>query len=498
MPSLIVILSPASLLDMVPQPGISAEYYDLATERFKMGNHFVFDEAHFSSSARPPGAFQLLFDLGLDNFPIDTSPPILASCYAPQPPLTKIKPGVTTLACYIPLSLMEFASAPVAAAATLIADPTVSHYDALTIEVCGNPFGPSFDEPINIQGSHETAGLILLYDLDRGRCRITTMQAGTPANRIHTWKSRLRGAYILRINTRDVTTVLDIADAVQAARLSHVSHITVTLTFDKIVNTLNHAGLPQLYFDQICVIKNHLQKIQRPQINKASISGTPNLTRRKLHLSDAWPEWLAAEHVQLDNYHAQGMFGTPTVPPPNSPLFYWVWVYKVKEMEDNWKKARAVCDGSSTRGGAAHISGHTFAPTPDMIDLRLQVALVAQRGLALYHADVSNTFAEAARPEQMYYMHIDAPFCEWWNARFPTQPLLPGQAIPILKNLQGHPKASRQWSIHIDKILVRKLALMSTTHAPCLYQGTVAGKSILFLRQVDDFSYRLHTSWHLV
>jgi hypothetical protein len=106
----------------------------------------------------------------------------------------------------------------------------------------------------------------------------------------------------------------------------------------------------------------------------------------------------------------------------------------------------------------------------------------------LYHADVSNAFAEAARPKQMYYMRIDAPFCEWWNARFPTQPLLPGQAIPILKNLQGHPEAPRQGSIHIDKILVRKLALTSTTHAACLYRGTVAGESILFLRQVDDFS----------
>jgi hypothetical protein len=110
--------------------------------------------------------------------------------------------------------------------------------------------------------------------------------------------------------------------------------------------------------------------MQQPQVNKASISGTPNLTCHKLQQSDAWPEWLAAEHIQLDNYHTQGMFGTPTVPPPNLAIFYWVWVYKIKEMEDNRKKAHAVCDGS-TCGGAAHISGHTFAPTPDMIDLCL-------------------------------------------------------------------------------------------------------------------------------
>jgi hypothetical protein len=156
-------------------------------------------------------------------------------------------------------------------------------------------------------------------------------------------------------------------------------------------------------------------------------------------------------------------------------------------MEDNQKKARAVCDGS-TRSGATHISGHSVAPTPDMIDLRLQVTLAAQRGLTLYHADVSNAFAEAARPKQMYHMRIDAPFHEWWNTRFPTHLLLPGQAIPILKNLQGHPEAPCQWSIHIHKILVKKIAVTSTTHVSCLYSSTVHGESILFLRQVDDFS----------
>jgi hypothetical protein len=112
--------------------------------------------------------------------------------------------------------------------------------------------------------------------------------------------------------------------------------------------------------------------------------------------------------------------------------------------------------GGNDSSGWSHvfISGHTFAPTPGMIDLRLQVALAAQRGLKLYHADVSNAFAKAARLEQTYYMRIDAPFCEWWNARFPTQTRLPGQAIPILKNLQEHREAPRLWSIHINNILV--------------------------------------------
>jgi hypothetical protein len=162
---------------------------------------------------------QLLFDLGLDTFLVESPPPASAISFAPQPPLTKFKPGITTLACYVPLPLLEFTSAPVATAAPLIADTPVSRYDALTIELCGDPFGPSFDEPINIQGSHATADFLLLYDIDQGRCQITAaMQPGTPANHIHTWKSRLRGAYILRINTHDVTSILDATHAVRDVR----------------------------------------------------------------------------------------------------------------------------------------------------------------------------------------------------------------------------------------------------------------------------------------
>jgi hypothetical protein len=74
--------------------------------------------------------------------------PAAKRCFAPQPPLASKQPGITTLACFIPLPLIEFASAPVAVAATLLVDSNVTRYDAITIELCGNPFGLSLDEPI--------------------------------------------------------------------------------------------------------------------------------------------------------------------------------------------------------------------------------------------------------------------------------------------------------------------------------------------------------------
>ena len=191
-------------------------YYDLVSKRLKTGNHFVYDEAHFGSASRPPGA-QLLFDLGLRTILPDTSPAVSKIWFAPQPPVAKLAPTVLPLAQYTPLPLLEFLSAPVASAAALSSHSDVSRSAALTVEFCNDPFGPSFDEPVNIQGPHATAGLLLLFDIDRGRCQLTAMQPGTPAHRIHAWKSRLRGAYILRIDDTDVTTVLDVTDAIRDA-----------------------------------------------------------------------------------------------------------------------------------------------------------------------------------------------------------------------------------------------------------------------------------------
>ena len=83
-------------------------------------------------------------------------------------------------------------------------------------------------------------------------------------------------------------------------------------------------------------------------------------------------------------------------------------------------------------------------------------------------------------------MRIDSQFTDWWLAN--GNPAIPvGHVIPILKNLQGHPEAPRQWSKHIDAIL-RQHGFCPTIHAPCLYRATIGNENIIFLRQVDDFA----------
>jgi hypothetical protein len=53
--------------------------------------------------------------------------------------------------------------------------------------------------------------------------------------------------------------------------------------------------------------------------------------------------------------------------------------------------------------------------------------------------------------------------------------------------MQGHPESPRLWEKHTDSIL-RKIGLTPTVQEPCLYSGTINSKSVLFMRQVDDFA----------
>ena len=45
-----------------------------------------------------------------------------------------------------------------------------------------------------------------------------------------------------------------------------------------------------------------------------------HFTRRKLRTLANWPQWLAGERKQLDQFHELGMFGEPCKLPPNGIL----------------------------------------------------------------------------------------------------------------------------------------------------------------------------------
>jgi hypothetical protein len=179
------------------------------------------------------------------------------------------------------------------------------------------------------------------------------------------------------------------------------------------------------------------------------------------------------------------MFGQPVAVTEDDAVFHLVWTYSIKAV-DGRKKARYVCD-DSTRSGQVRVLAETYANCVDQTSARMFYAIAAVENLLIYGADVSNAFAEAPPPKQGFFIRPDRAFHEWWNHHKKRPPIPPGHVVPILSAMQGHPESPRLWEKHADEIL-REIGLTPTIHEPCLYSGTINGKHVLFMRQVDDFA----------
>jgi len=185
-----------------------------------------------------------------------------------------------------------------------------------------------------------------------------------------------------------------------------------------------------------------------------------------------WDEWQASEYLQLDQYDAQGMFGTPVPRMEDMSVFHSVWTYAIKAM-DARKKARWAC-GGSPRSGQAKILDETYENCVDQTSSRLFYAVSAAENLLIYGADVSNAFAEAPPPKQGFFIHPDRA----WNNHKKRPPIAEGDVIPILSAMQGHPESPRLWEKHADAIL-RECGLIPTVQEPCLYSGMINGQHVI-------------------
>ncbi len=113
--------------------------------------------------------------------------------------------------------------------------------------------------------------------------------------------------------------------------------------------------------------------------------------------------------------------------------------------------------------------------------------LTVAENMLVFGSDICNAFAEAPPPKQGFNIQPDCAFNEWWENHKGNPPIPPGHVIPVLSTMQGHSELPRLWEKHTDVIL-QELGLTPTTHEPCLCSGTIDGKRIVFMRQVDNFA----------
>jgi hypothetical protein len=133
-----------------------------------------------------------------------------------------------------------------------------------------------------------------------------------------------------------------------------------------------------------------------------------HLTRGKRFQQDDLSDWQNSEYLQLNQYDAQGMFGTLVPMSQEDAIFHLVWTYAIKAVNDH-KKARCICDGS-TRLGMVCILNETYANCVDQTSSQLFYAVSAAKNMSIFRADVSNAFAEAPPPKQGFFIRPDKAF----------------------------------------------------------------------------------------
>jgi hypothetical protein len=307
--------------------------------------------------------------------------------------------------------------------------------DVISIKLSydGDPLCSRFDAYIPIVGNHMLTGLVIQYGNVRARLLVLSIENGTPGACTPHWRSRLHHACLLGVDNIDICTLADLTQTISVLRSNGTLTCHLRLTFEDVNNTLSVSDLPQLYFEQLRDIRRVTQQLRSNQPK------APSLTHTGLHTQPDWNEWVSSAEEQVDAYDVQDLFGNPCLLPKGASVFCWVWLYKITTEDSIRKKAYAICDGS-THGGPAPISGHIYAPTPDMTDLRLCFALSVLEHKLISGADVSHVFAEASALPQVYNMRVATQFREWWAAR--NRLTIPqGRVIPILTNLPGQPKA---------------------------------------------------------
>ncbi len=106
------------------------------------------------------------------------------------------------------------------------------------------------------------------------------------------------------------------------------------------------------------------------------------LTRGKLLKQVNWKDWQEYKFLQLNQYHDQGMFGSPQTVDADAAIFPLVWMYNVKAL-DGRKKAHCICDGLP-RTGQATILDETYANCVDQTSSRLFYGIAAAENLLIF------------------------------------------------------------------------------------------------------------------
>ena len=259
-------------------------YLDLDSGVVKRSHHAKFDEAWYLQQSRPPAA-QLLYSLGVAPEEVSCSadgiepvtdmesdfciPGTVGKVVVPWPPLQAPHPptkcwAIPDRCMMLPLPLNNLPTPPTetrqyAARAARMQmnssckktrgtrlDFNLTRNDMATFYMSPDPYFDAFAQPVDLRkvdlNKHATAGLNL-YETD-GRIYLASVSPGTTAAKIPDWRTRIRGAWLIKIGESVISSIADAKQALQML-VSEGSPSTVLLfAHPEIRPNLSHNGLP--------------------------------------------------------------------------------------------------------------------------------------------------------------------------------------------------------------------------------------------------------------
>ena len=215
----------------------NVRYIDLDSGMVKSSHHAVFDEAWYTQEERPPTA-QLLYTLGLD-------------CAEQSPPSPVEVTDQTTDHTPTPLSVSLVNSD-----AKVVHEFDINHRDLRQVYFSPSPYNAAFEESLSKRWFTQSAlqrhphGGMSFQEVN-GRLILTSIEESTPFAMLPQWRSRLHGAWLIRVHNKDVSSKDQVAQALQDAVVSDCVDILLLFSHPEIRHGLTSDGIPQITMDMM-------------------------------------------------------------------------------------------------------------------------------------------------------------------------------------------------------------------------------------------------------
>ena len=108
---------------------------------------------------------------------------------------------------------------------------------------------------VDMKGRHPTLGLELLH-VD-SKIKVTRCKPDTPSAKLPKWRRYIKHSNLKKINTKEINSIKDAVEEIKQAKQNKEKQIKCTFATNEFVDINLQEGIPQLHYDQPCLINKH-------------------------------------------------------------------------------------------------------------------------------------------------------------------------------------------------------------------------------------------------